>query len=57
MLDFGTDSWRKQILAILASAPDHAESIETAWAAIEPALRADTLVLVIVTEGENGPLY
>lgn len=51
------DAWTKQILAVVAYGTMHAESIATAWAGIDPGLRADTIVYVIVTDGDDDPLY
>lgn len=51
------DRWTKQILAVVAYGTMHAESIATAWASIDASLRADTIVYVIVTDGDDAPLY
>jgi len=51
------DSWARQILSVLAYAPEHAQSIEAAWAGLEPAVRADTIVVVTVTEGADEYIY
>ncbi|MBO6933341.1 MAG: hypothetical protein JJ863_00145 [Deltaproteobacteria bacterium] len=51
------DAWTKQILAVVAYGTMHAESIATAWASLDPSLRADTIVYVIVTDGDDDPLY
>jgi hypothetical protein len=51
------DRWRKQILAVLAFAPGHAESLATALAEVEPAVRADTIVWVLVTDGADEFIY
>lgn len=50
-------AWNKQILSIIAYAPEHVDSLEAAWAALEPALKADTIVVVTVSEGEDAFLY
>ncbi len=51
------DAWTKQILAVVAYETMHAESIATAWASLDASLRADTIVYVIVTDGDDAPLY
>ncbi len=51
------DAWTKQILAVVAYGTMHAESIATAWASLDASLRADTIVYVIVTDGDDMPLY
>lgn len=51
------DAWKKQILAVLAQTPAHAAAIDQAWAMMDPATKADTIVLVTVTEGEDHFIY
>ena len=51
------DRWRKQILAVLAYGPGHASSLATALAAIDPELRADTIVWILVTDGTDDFIY
>jgi len=51
------DAWEKQILAVLAQTPDHALAVAEAWNQIDPAVRADTIVLVTVTEGADQFIY
>ena len=51
------DRWQKQILAVLAYAPGHADVIEEAWLGLDSATRADTVVLVIVTDGADDFIY
>ena len=51
------DRWEKQILAVLAFAPEHAASIEAALDAIDPAVKADTIVWVLVTDGADDFIY
>jgi hypothetical protein len=50
-------AWTKQVLSVIAYTPDHASSIVTAWSAIDADTRADTIVLVTVTEGDDALLY
>ncbi len=51
------DAWEKQILHVLAYAEGHVESLEAAWEAIPAATRADTIVFVTVTNGDDLFLY
>ena len=51
------DAWQKQILSIIAYEPEHADSVEEAWAAMDDETRADTIVYITVTDGEDEFLY
>lgn len=51
------DAWVRQILHVLAYQPEHAAAVAEAWAAIDPALRADTIVMVTTTDGDDGFIY
>lgn len=51
------DAWVKQVLVVIAFSDDHADRIETAWAAQDPATKADTVVYVVVTHGSDLPVY
>lgn len=51
------DQWRKQILVVMAYADMHAESIMSAWSSLDPAVTADTIVYVVITDGMDEPLY
>lgn len=51
------DRWRKQILAVLAFGPDHVTSLTAALAEIDPAIRADTIVWILVTDGTDDFIY
>ena len=51
------DGWQKQILSVIAYAPEHADALAVAWAAIDASLRADTIVYVTVSNGDDGFLY
>lgn len=52
-----TDRWQKQILAILAYAPEHADVIAQAWMSLDATTRADTVVHVMVTNGADDFIY
>ena len=51
------DAWSKQILHVMAFTPDHGASIETAWLDLDPAVQADTLLMVTVTNGNDDFIY
>ncbi len=51
------DRWNKQILSILAYAPEHANVLEQAWLSLDDATRADTIVHIIVTNGDDDFIY
>jgi hypothetical protein len=51
------DAWQKQILAVVAPEPAHVDVLREAWAALDADTRADTVVYVIVTNGDDDFLY
>jgi hypothetical protein len=51
------DRWVKQILHVIAYAPMHAESMRAAWDAVDPSLRADTILFVTISDGDDAFLY
>lgn len=51
------DQWKKQILAVIAQTPEHADAIVQAYPMIDASVRADTIVLVTVTEGDDDFIY
>jgi hypothetical protein len=51
------DSWVKQILVVMAYGDMHAESIRTVWDGLDAETRADTILYVVVTDGEDDPVY
>lgn len=51
------DAWQKQILHVIAYGPMHGMSIATAATQIAPEIRADTIVWVTVTNGDDDFLY
>lgn len=51
------DAWEKQILHVIAYAPAHADAMEQAYAMVDPAVRADTILLLTVTEGSDEFIY
>jgi hypothetical protein len=51
------DHWDKQILAVLAFDDQHADVVEQVWAGFDASIRADTLLLVTVTNGADEFIY
>ena len=51
------DAWKKQILAVIAQTPEHAAAIADAYAMLDATTKADTIVLVTVTEGTDKFIY
>ncbi len=49
--------WTKQILVIVAYAPQYADQIQTHWAALDASVKRDTLVIVLATDGDDAALY
>ncbi|MDP6943780.1 MAG: hypothetical protein QF464_06480 [Myxococcota bacterium] len=47
------DTWQKSIVHIWTLYPEWAETVQVAWAALEPATQGSTLVLVTVEEGSD----
>jgi hypothetical protein len=51
------DRWVKQILTVFAYGEEHAARVEEAWHALEATLRADTIVVVTITDGDDRFIY
>ena len=51
------DRWAKQILLVVAYAEMHADSVRAVWERLEPSVRADTIVYLVITDGADAPLY
>lgn len=51
------DAWVKQILHVVAYGPMHSESILAAYADLDVLLKADTILVVSVTDGDDSLLY
>lgn len=51
------DAWEKQILHVIAYTSAHADAMEQAYAMVDPAVRADTVLLLTVTEGSDEFIY
>ncbi|MFN3198498.1 MAG: hypothetical protein ACE366_08790 [Bradymonadia bacterium] len=51
------DAWVKQILHVIAYGPMHAESLMTAHSNLNPAITADTIVWITISDGDDDFLY
>ena len=51
------DAWVKQILHVIAYAPQHADSMAQAYTELSPEVLSDTIVIVTVSEGQDDFLY
>lgn len=51
------DKWEKQILAVLAWDQATADIVLQAWTAMDAATKADTIVIVTVTSGDDTFIY
>lgn len=51
------DKWIKQILSVVAYEPMHVESILTAYEGLDAGLKADTILVVSVTNGDDAFIY
>lgn len=51
------DAWVKQILHVIAYSPAHTETLRAAWDTIDAAIKADTIVYVTATNGDDAFLY
>jgi hypothetical protein len=52
-----SDKWTKQILHVFAVSQENANAVRAAWQSIDAGTRADTIVLVTVTDGDDAFLY
>lgn len=51
------DAWAKQILSVVAYTPMHVDSVLTAYAGLDPMLKADTILVVSVSNGDDAFIY
>ena len=51
------DAWIKQILHVVAYGPMHVDSVLAAYEALDATLKADTILVVSVTDGDDALLY
>jgi hypothetical protein len=51
------DKWVKQVLAVLAYDEQHADTVEQAWLGLSATVKADTVVVVTATHGDDAVIY
>lgn len=51
------DAWVKQVLHVIAYDAPHVDALRTAWEGLPAATRADTVVIVTVSDGDDAFLY
>jgi hypothetical protein len=51
------DAWVKQILVVMAYDQQHADTIAAAWFGLDDPTKADTVVYVIITDGNDTNIY
>ncbi len=51
------DAWVKQILSVVAYGPMHLESLLTAYAGLSAQTKADTILVITVTNGDDAFIY
>ncbi len=51
------DAWERSILHVIAYDADYAAFIDEAWAALDPSVRDETIVVVTVSDGDDDFLY
>jgi hypothetical protein len=51
------DRWEKQALAYMSWDDQSTASLDTAWAAIDPSIKADTILIITTTHGDDQFLY
>lgn len=51
------DAWVKHVLVVMAVDQQHADTIAAAWAGLDADLKADTVVYVVVTHGNDDNIY
>ncbi len=51
------DAWVKQILSVVAYGPMHLDSLLTAYAGLDAQTKADTILVITVTNGDDAFIY
>ena len=51
------DAWQKQVLSVIAYNQQSADAVEEAWNALDASVKADTIVVVTVSDGDDGFMY
>ncbi|MFZ5785619.1 MAG: hypothetical protein ACOY3Y_04180 [Acidobacteriota bacterium] len=51
------DTWSRSILSVVAYDAQHADAVQSAWAKLGAALKGDSILVLTVTDGEDGFIY
>jgi hypothetical protein len=51
------DNWVKQVLVVMAYDDMHASTIRTIWESLDAMTRADTVLYVVITDGDDSSIY
>jgi len=51
------DKWVKQVLAVVAYDDQHRDTVEQAWLGLSPSVKADTVLVVTATHGDDTFIY
>lgn len=51
------DRWVKQVLAVLAYDDQHADTVVQAWEGLDATIRADTVIVLTATHGDDAFIY
>jgi hypothetical protein len=51
------DAWSRSILQIVAYNSQYADAVQSAWTQVSPAIKGDAIVILTVTDGEDGHVY
>lgn len=51
------DHWEKQILLVMAYSDMHASAIQSVWESLSAETRADTILYIVVTDGDDEAIY
>jgi hypothetical protein len=52
-----TDTWKKPVLVVMAYSDVHADAVKEAYESIDAATKANIIVFVVVTEGDDDFMY
>lgn len=50
-------AWQKQVLSVIAYDQPTADTVNTAWQALDASVKADTIVVVTISDGDDGFIY
>ncbi len=52
-----SDAWVRSMLHVIAYDSQHGNEVESAWATLDPEVRAATLVVLTTTDGDDAVIY